>query len=128
MAEKWHAPAVPADAEEVLSKVPTTKPANPGRVAAGQKLAERNRLGYEAKKNQKPPEAPAEEKKKSESPSGGVNSYLLPGIDGLVVSAVGVYYQREAIMTTLRRTPAPGKDVASAPEPKPKPNPAAIFG
>ena len=38
MAEKWHAPPVPADAEEVLSKVPTTKPTNPGRVAAGQKV------------------------------------------------------------------------------------------
>ena len=92
------------------------------------KLAERNGLGCEAKKNQKPSDAPAEEKEKSENPSGGVNSYLLLGIGGLVVSVLGVYYQREAIMTTLRRTPAPGKDVASAPEPKPKPNPAAIFG
>ena len=128
MAEKWHAPAVPANAEEVLSKFPATKPANPGRVVVEKKLAERNRLGCEAKKNQKPPDAPAEEKEKSESPSGAVNSYLLLGIGGLVVSVMGVYYQREAIMTTLQRTPAPSKDVASAPEPKPKPNPAAIFG
>lgn len=99
-----------------------------GELQLEKKLAERNGLGCEAKKNQKPPDAPAEEKEKSENPSGGVNSYLLLGIGGLVVSVLGVYYEREAIMTTLRRTPAPGKDVASAPEPKPNPNPAAIFG
>ena len=72
-------------------------------------LAERNGLGCEAKKNQKPPDAPAEEKEKSENPSGGVNSYLLLGIGGLVVSVLGVYYQREAIMTTLRQPPHPAK-------------------
>lgn len=52
MAEKWHAPPVPADAEEVLSKVPTTKPTNPGQLQLEKKLTERNRLGCEAKKNQ----------------------------------------------------------------------------
>lgn len=39
MAEKWQAHTVPADAEEVLSKVRTTKPANSGRVAAGKKVS-----------------------------------------------------------------------------------------
>ncbi|CAH3163181.1 unnamed protein product, partial [Porites lobata] len=73
-----------------------------GELQLEKKLAERNGLGCEAKKNQKPPDAPAEEKEKSENPSGGVNSYLLLGIGGLVVSVVGVYYEREAIMTTLR--------------------------
>ena len=77
-----------------------------GELQLEKKLAKRNRLGCEAKKNQKPPDAPAEEKEKSENASGGVNSYLLLGIGGLVVSVLGLYYQREAIMTTLRRTPA----------------------
>ena len=37
---------------------------------------------------------------------------------GLAVSALHVYYQREAIMVTLQRTPAP-----SEPEPEPEPKP-----
>ena len=31
--------------------------------------------------------------------------YLILGVGGLIVSALGVYYQREAIMNTLRRSP-----------------------
>ena len=48
-----------------------------------------------------------------ENQSGGVNDYLLLG--GLAVSSLGVYYQREAIMATLRRTPAPKKEPESQP-------------
>ena len=43
----------PATPERVTSDVPKTKPAtvkNPGRVASGKRLAERNRLAREAKK------------------------------------------------------------------------------
>ena len=43
----------PATRERVTSNVPQTKPAaakNPGRVASGKRLAERNRLAREAKK------------------------------------------------------------------------------
>ena len=69
---------------------------NPGQVAAGKKLAGRNRVAREAKKNQKPPATPADEKKETENASFGVNRYLLLGIKGLVVSALGVYYQWEA--------------------------------
>lgn len=78
MAEKWDAPAaVPADAttpavaKPVLSKVPTTKKLKPaknsGRVAVGEKLAERNRVAREAKKNQKTPEAPDEGKRRQKT-------------------------------------------------------------
>ena len=42
-------------------------------------------------KKQKPPAAAAEEKKVTENRSGGVNGYLLLGIGGLAVSALGVY-------------------------------------
>ena len=48
--EETVAPATP---ERVTSDVPKTKPAtakNPGRVASGKRLAERNRLAREAKK------------------------------------------------------------------------------
>ena len=50
--EETVAPA--ATPERVTSDVPKTKPAtakNPGRVASGKRLAERNRLAREAKKN-----------------------------------------------------------------------------
>ena len=46
---------------------PTTKPAkNPGRLESGKMLAERNALAREAKKNQKPPEVPTDEGKRSQ--------------------------------------------------------------
>ena len=32
--------------------------------------------------------------------------YLILGVGGLIVSALGVYYQREAIMRTLGRSPS----------------------
>ena len=52
--EETVTPAVaPATPERVTSDVPKTKPAtakNPGRVASGKRLAERNRLAREAKK------------------------------------------------------------------------------
>ena len=87
MNEKSDAPATaPADTpqvpEPVLSKEPETKPAkNPRRNAAGKKLAEQNRLTSEAKKNQKPPEFPADEKKDPEDPSGGVNGYCFLALE-----------------------------------------------
>ena len=63
--EETVAPATP---ERVTSDVPKTKPAtakNPGRVASGKGLAERNRLAREAKKKQaeaqKPPTNPTEQ-------------------------------------------------------------------
>lgn len=64
-------------------------------------LAERNRLVREAKKDQKEPEVPAEEKKEPENSSGGVNGYLPVGVGGLAVSEIGVYNHRKAIKTTL---------------------------
>lgn len=74
---------------------PKTKPAkNPGRVKSRKMLAERNGLACEAKKNQKPPEAPSdEENKEPENPSRGVNGFLLLDVEDLAVSALGVYYQ-----------------------------------
>lgn len=40
-------------------------------------------------KNQKEPEVPAQKKKEPENPSGGVNSYLVLGVEGLAVSRIG---------------------------------------
>ena len=107
--------------KNITSDVPKTKPAtakNPGRVAFGKRLAEGNRLSREAKKQgeaQKPPTNSATDAsasantttnttKQSSNNSSTNTGYLILGVGGLIVSALGVYYQREAIMRTLGRS------------------------
>ena len=133
--EETVAPATPA---RVTSEVPKTKPAtakNPGRVASGKRLAERNRLASEAKKQaeaQKPPtnttteanESTTTEANTTEQSSNSTTNtdYFILGIGGLIVSGLGVYYQREAIMKTLGRSqkPAPAESNTVVEEPKRK--------
>ena len=123
----------PATPERVTSDVPKTKPAtakNPGRVASGTRVAERNRLAREAKKQaeaQKPPTNSATNTTEQSSSSSTNTVYFILGIGGLIVSGLGVYYQREAIMRTLGRsqkTEAESNtttvDVVDPPSPKPK--------
>ena len=116
----------------VTADPPKTKPAkNPGRVASGKRLAERNRLAREAQKK-------AEAKSASPAPtttaanasdgttttandsssSSSLSLGALLGIGGLIVSAAGLYYQREAIMTRLKPAPPPPEPVKPA-EPAP---------
>ena len=106
--EETVAPA--ATPERVTSDVPKqTKPAtakHPGRVASGKRLAERNRLGREAKKQteaQKPTTNTSTITTNTTEQSSDNTSYYILGIGGLIVSGLGVYYQREAIMRTLER-------------------------
>ena len=105
----------------VTADPPTTKPAtakNPGRVASGKRLAERNRLAREAKKKAEAEAASAAAQTSgassttqtgaSATTTDGANSISLMtilGIGGLIVSAAGVYYQREAIMNSFKSTP-----------------------
>ena len=116
----------------VTADPPKTKPAkNPGRVASGKRLAERNRLAREAQKK-------AEAKSASPAPtttaasasdvttttandnnsSSSLSLGAMLGIGGLIVSAAGLYYQREAIMTRLKPAPPPPEPVKPA-EPAP---------
>ena len=130
--------------DRVTSNVPKTKPAtakNPGRVASGKRLAKRNRLAREAKKQaeaQKPTNSTTNANANTTSASANtegqssINSgYLILGVGGLIVSALGVYYQREAIMRTLGRSPktqttqpapsyTPTVDAVDPPPPRPK--------
>ena len=121
----------------VTVEVPKTKPAkekNPGRVESGKRLAERNRLAREAKKkaaantsaSATPNATPSATS--SASPSDNSNSiFYILGFGGLLVSAVGVYYQREALQkrfgraqNTPQHTPAPEQnEVQAAPAPQP---------
>ena len=109
----------------VTADPPKTKPVkNPGRVASGKRLAERNRLAREA---QKKAEAEAANPAASASAvttttandnsSSSLSLGAMLGIGGLIVSAASLYYQREAIMTRLKPAPPP-------PEPAPAPAPA----
>ena len=128
----------PATPERVTSDVPKTKPAtakNSGRVAAGKRLAEHNRKVREAKKQveaQKPTTSTTTDATNSSTnntteQSSNNTGYFILGIGGLVVSGLGVYYQREAIMSALGRSkntqtkpPAPVESNNIIEEPKRK--------
>ena len=105
----------------VTANPPQTKPKNAGRVASGKRLAERNRLAREAKKNAQAEAASAASASTSvsESPSdsgGGLSLSTLLGIGALIVSIGGLYYQREAIQARFRAAPpAPAPALAPAP-------------
>ena len=110
----------------VTADPPKTKPAkNPGRVASGKRLAERNRLAREAKKKAEAeaakPAATTTEASASDSTAESSSSLSLGamlGIGGLIVSAAGLYYQREAIMARLKPAPPPPEPAKHA-EPAP---------
>ena len=119
----------------VTADPPKTKPAkNPGRVASGKRLAERNRLAREAKKKAEeeaaspaPTTASASDVTANDSSSSSSSSSLslgaMLGIGSLIVSAAGLYYQREAIMARLKPAPPPPEP---APAPAPAPAPSRI--
>ena len=115
----------------VTADPPKTKPAkNPGRVASGKRLAERNRLAREAKKkaeaesaNPAPTTTAASASDvttttANDSSSSSLSLGAMLGIGGLIVSVAGLYYQREAIMTRLKPAPPPPEPVKPA-EPAP---------
>ena len=110
----------------VTADPPQTKPAkNPGRVASGKRVAERNRLAREAKKQAQAASASntttATASNTTTATASDNNNNLslvtVLGIGGLIVSVLGVYYQREAIMA--RFNPAPPAQPAPAPTPAP---------
>ena len=104
---------IPEEPARVTADPPKTKPAkNPGRVESGKRLAERNRLAREAKKKAEAesasPAATTTVANASDVSGGsGLSLGALIGIGGLIVSAAGLYYQREAIMTRFKPAPPP---------------------
>ena len=111
----------------VTADPPKTKPAkNPGRVASGKRLAERNRLAREAKKKAEAEAASpaptttavsASDVTAEVSGDSSLSLGAMLGIGGLIVSAAGLYYQREAIMTRLKPAPPPPEPAKPAPAP-----------
>ena len=94
-------------------------------MASGKRLAERNRLAREAKKKAKaeaakPASTSATQSEDTNTEAASNSLVTILGIGGLVVSALGVYYQREAIMNRLRPAPpAPAQPAPAQPEPTP---------
>ena len=107
----------------VTADPPKTKPAkNPGRVASGKRLAERNRLAREALARETEAKAaePAPTKTEdSASDSSSLSLGAVLGIGSLIVGVGSLYYQRESIMARLKPAPPP-------PEPTPEPAPSRI--
>ena len=110
----------------VTADPPKTKPAkNPGRVASGKRLAERNRLAREAlareteakAKDAEP--APTKTEDSASDSSSSLSLGAMLGIGSLIVGVAGLYYQRESIMARLNPAPPP-------PEPTPEPAPSRI--
>ena len=109
----------------VTAEPPQTKPAkNPGRVASGKRLAERNRLARKAKKQAQAEAASTARASNTTasasntptvtaSDNNNLSLVTVLGIGGLIVSMLGVYYQREAIRA--RFNPAPPAQPAPAP-------------
>ena len=110
-------PAPTPTPARVTAETSQTKPAkNPGRVASGKRLAERNRLAREAKKKAESEAASAAAQPSGNTPAQSENTnkeessislITVLGIGGLLVSAAGVYYQREAIMNRIKPSQAP---------------------
>ena len=115
----------------VTADPPKTKPAtekNPGRVAAGKRLAAHNRMVREAKKKAEAEAASAAAQPSDNTPAQSENTnkeessislMTVLGIGGLLVSAAGVYYQREAIMNRFKPSQAPQAATPPAPTPAP---------
>ena len=111
----------------VTADPPKTKPAkNPGRVASGKRLAERNRLAREALARETEAKAKAAEPaptktedSASDSSSSSLSLGAVLGIGSLIVGVGSLYYQRESIMARLKPAPPP-------PEPTPEPAPSRI--
>ena len=123
--EETQTPPTPA---RVTADPPKTKPAtakNPGRVASGKRLAERNRLAREAKKKAEAEGASATAQPTGKTPAksednntefSSTSLMTILGIGGLLVSAAGVYYQREAIMKRFKPEQAPAPTPAATPQ------------
>ena len=118
ISEETQTPPNPPTPVRVTADPPKTKPAtekNPGRVAAGKRLAAHNRIVREAEKAeaeaasaaaQPSDNAPAQSENTNKEES-SISLMTVLEIGGLLVSAAGVYYQREAIMKRFKPSQAP---------------------
>ena len=95
--------------EEKSSPITTTekktKPKDPGRIAAGKKLAEYNKKARETKKAGREKEIPKENKDEIPKESNQEGSFSLTqilSVVSIVVSLAGLYYKRKELMSFVK--------------------------
>ena len=74
-----------------------TKPKDPGRIAAGKKLAEYNKKAREAKKADRGKEIP-----KENNQEGSFSLTQILSVVSIVVSLAGLYYKRKELMSFVK--------------------------
>ena len=82
-----------------------TKPKDPGRIAAGKKLAEYNKKAREAKKAGREKEFPKENKDeipKENNQEGSFSLTQILSVVSIVVSLAGLYYKRKELMSFVK--------------------------
>ena len=93
-------------AKQVTSTVKKKKkPKDPGRIAAGKKLAEYNKKAREGKKaSQENKEIPNEKKDEipKENNQGSFSLTQILSVASIVVSLAGLYYKRKELMSFVR--------------------------
>ena len=91
--------------EQVTTTEKKTKPKDPGRIAAGKKLAEYNKKAREAKKSSKSIQENKEipKENKDEIPKEGSFSLTqILSVVSIVVSLAGLYYKRKEFMSFVK--------------------------
>ena len=95
--------------EQVTTTEKKTKPKDPGRIAAGKKLAEYNKKAREAKKasksiqeNKEIPKENKDEIPKENNQEGSFSLTQILSVVSIVVSLVGLYYKRKELMSFVK--------------------------
>ena len=84
-------------AKQVTTTEKKTKPKDPGRIAAGKKLAEYNKKAREAKKAGREKEIP-----KENNQEGSFSLTQILSVVSIVVSLAGLYYKRKELMSFVK--------------------------
>ena len=99
--EEKSLPIDSAKQETTTEKKP--KPKDPGRIAAGKKLAEHNKKAREAKKaSQQNKEIPNENKDEIPKEQGSFSLTQILSVVSIVVSLAGLYYKRKELMSFVK--------------------------
>ena len=85
----------PSPTEQVTTIEKKTKPKDPGRIAAGKKLAEYNKRAREAKKA-------GQEIPKENNQEGSFSLTQILSVVSIVVSLAGLYYKRKELMSFVK--------------------------
>ena len=91
--------------EQVTTTEKKTKPKDPGRIAAGKRLAEHNKKVREAKKAGRGKEIPKENKDeipKENNQEGSFSLTQILSVVSIVVSLAGLYYKRKELMSFVK--------------------------